>query len=146
MDIVATFAEKPGVACIDVNEYDDITDHFLVDFLLTCSPEVREVKEIRYRNLNGIDAGSFSAELSERWGGVDYQKSFGDNICRYTDLMKEMMDSRAPEKTKSVKIVPNAPWFDHEYANLRKQRRKAEKTFKKSKLTTDHALFVNLRK
>ena len=109
LDIVVTFDEKPGVSCIDVNEYDDITDHFLVDFSLTCSPEVREMKEIWYRNLGAIDAESFSAELTKRWGGVDFQNSFGDNISRYTELMNDMMDIRAPEKTKTVKLVRNAP-------------------------------------
>ena len=109
LDIVATFEEKPAITCIEVNEYDDVTDHFLVDFVLTCSPEVCEMKEIRYRKLGAIDAESFSAELTKRWGGVDFQNSFGDNISRYTVLMNDMMDSRAPEKTKTVKLVRNAP-------------------------------------
>ena len=49
-------------------------------------------------------------------------------------------------KTTSVKIIPNAPWFDGEYGNLRKMRRKAEKQFKRSGLSADKENYKRLRK
>ena len=42
--------------------------------------------------------------------------------------------------------MPNSPWFDEEYKKMRKERRKAEKVFKKSKLNSDREKFLNLRK
>ena len=60
--------------------------------------------------------------------------------------MKELIDTHAPIKTKTIKVVPNGPWFDTEYQELRKLRRKAEKKYKKSKLPTDKEIFVNRRK
>ena len=51
-----------------------------------------------------------------------------------------------PPRTKQIKIVPTAPWFDSEYANLRKERRKAEKRYKRTKLSSDRAAFLSLRK
>ena len=131
---------------IDVNEYEDITDHFLIDFLVTCSPEVRELKQIRYRNIGAIDSETLSSEIVKRWGGVDDQESFGDNVCRYTGLMKDLMNELSPERTKTIKVVPNAPWFDYDYKKLRVERRKAEKVFKKSKLVKDHEILNALKK
>ena len=49
-------------------------------------------------------------------------------------------------KTRKLKIVPDAPWFDIEYANLRKLRRNAEKKFKRSGKESDKKLYCNLRK
>ena len=146
LDIVATFNDKPLVSNVEIVEYDDVSDHFLIDFVVTCSPEVRELKQIRYRNLRGIDTERFSAEVAERWGGLNSEESFGDNINRYSALMVDMMKEQAPERTKMIKIVPDAPWFDQEYQDLRKQRRKAEKTYRKTGLLADHVELARLKK
>ena len=42
-------------------------------------------------------------------------------------------------------MVPNSPWFDEEYKRKKKERRKAEIVFKKSKAVRDHE-FIKLRK
>ena len=52
------------------------------------------------------------------------------------------LNSLASLKSKSVKIVPNAPWFYCEYENLRKLHRKAEKQSKRTGLED----YRNLRK
>ena len=51
-----------------------------------------------------------------------------------------------PEVTKQIKIVTSAPWFNSEYADLRKQRRKAEKKYKRTGDPNDRDAFHELRK
>ena len=58
-------------------------------------------------------------------------------VQKFTNRVTEVLDKYAPMKTRSVKIMVDAPWFDGEYERLRKMRRKAEKKFKKSGLFTD---------
>ena len=60
--------------------------------------------------------------------------------------MSSIVDSHAPLKTKQIKVVPNAPWFDSEYNALRILRRKAERKYKKTGLQVHKEDFVNLRK
>ena len=48
--------------------------------------------------------------------------------------------------TKKIKIVPSAPWFDAEYCELRKQRRRAEKKSKRTGNQADRDEFIRLRK
>ena len=60
--------------------------------------------------------------------------------------MKEIVNKHAPIVTKQIKVVKSAPWFNVEYASLRKQRRKAEKKFRKSGRQTDKDEYINLRK
>ena len=43
-------------------------------------------------------------------------------------------------------MVPDATWFDGEYKNIRKLRRKAEKKFKKSGVPRDRDDYIKLRK
>ena len=53
-----------------------------------------------------------------------------DKVLAYNTLMKEITETHASLKIKKIKIVPNAPWFDSEYKELRKSSRKAEKKYK----------------
>mgnify|MGYP001797084772 CR=1 FL=1 len=45
-----------------------------------------------------------------------------------------------------MKVSPNSPWFDHDYLNLRKKRRAAEKKYQKTKSENDKKTFIDLRK
>ena len=49
----------------------------------------------------------------------------------YNAAIKESVDTSYPLVTKRKKLVPNAPWFDSEYKELRKLRRRAEKSTRK---------------
>ena len=69
-----------------------------------------------------------------------------ENVTAYNTLMSSIVDSHAPLKTKQIKVVPNAPWFDSEYNTLRRLRRKADKKYKKTGLHVHEEDFVNLRK
>ena len=143
LDIIATLGEHPTISNIQSNEY-DVSHHSLVDFQAVIKPEVKVEKQISCRNLKGIDTETFMKEVVEK---IDVSaQTFGDNMRIYNTVLGELLDKHAPMKTRSIKIVPTAPWFDGEYEKLRKQRRKAEKKFKKTKIPADKEKFINLRK
>ena len=60
-----------------------------------------------------------------------------EKITRYNNILQEKSDKFAPLLTKMIKVKPNAPWFDSEYKELRRKRRKAEKRYRKSKAEQD---------
>ena len=64
----------------------------------------------------------------------------------YNNQLKSLLDQHAPLKTKTVKIVPRAPWLDTDYKEMRKKRRKAEKKYKHSKSEDDKIAFTKLCK
>ena len=61
-------------------------------------------------------------------------------------MLTEIINKHALLKTKQIKVVPEAHWFDAEYVTLRKLRRKAEEKFKKTGLEVDKKLYITLRK
>ena len=143
LDIIATFGENPVISNIESNKY-DVSHHFLVDFHVAIVPETKKEKEISYRSLKDINSERFAEDVSEK---LDISsQSFGDNMRTYNQVLSELLDEHAPMKSRIIKTVPNAPWFDSEYANLRKQRRKAEKQYKKTKLAADKENYKNIRK
>ena len=72
--------------------------------------------------------------------------SFGETVCEYNDRLSALVENKSPKVTKEVKIVDEAPWFDQDYKELRKERRRAEKRFKRSGDEVDRIAFKELRK
>ena len=143
LDIVATFGDEPTILDIEANGY-DVSHHSLVDFKVAIEPEVKAMKEIKYRKLKNIDADQFMAKVVDR---ISISESgFGENMHAYNTALRELVDMDAPMTTKTVKIVPSAPWFDGEYSELRKRRRRAEKKAKRTGDKADRDVFINLRK
>ena len=143
LDIVVSFGDFPEIRNIKSDE-NDVSHHSLVDFQVAIVPEAKKEKIIKYRKLKNIDSVSFIRDVSER---MDLSsEAFGDNVKTYNKVLSDILDKQAPVITKTIKIVPNAPWFDAEYASLRKLRRKAEKQYKKSRLISDKDNFISLRR
>ena len=82
----------------------------------------KNAKQVICRNLKTIDIEKFMKEVKEKI--CITETDFGDNMRRYNTVMGELVDMEAPLKNRSIKEVPSAPWFDGEYRELRKQRRK----------------------
>ena len=76
---------------------------------------------------------------------ISDDNTFKDSINCYNRVLQNLLDEHAPLKSREIKIVPDAPWFDWEYENLRKLRRKAEKQYRKTGLTVHKENFINLR-
>ena len=101
LDIVATFGDEPIVSDIEANGY-DVSHHSLVDFKVAIKPEVKEMKEIRYRKLKNIDADEFMAKVVDR---ISISESgFGENMRAYNTALRELVDMDAPVTTKTIKI------------------------------------------
>ena len=67
-------------------------------------------------------------------------------IDLYHDTVANIVERYAPLKTVKIKNVPKSPWFDYEYAELRRKQRKAEKQFKTSNDAADKNIYIKLRK
>ena len=76
----------------------------------------------------------------------NYYYYFKLRVGNYNSVVPQVIDEHAPVKTKTVKIIPTAPWFYSEYASLRRRRRKAEKKYGKSGLIEDKNEFTLLHK
>ena len=110
------------------------SDHFPVYCDLDVTLTSKYFKKIEYRNLKDIE----SQELQSRLSDITnlYLKSNGEFNNIVTDLTaatNNMLDELAPQCEKMVSTVDTAPWFDSEYREYRKKRRKAERDWKKEK-------------
>ena len=122
------------------------SDHYPI----TCkthkfSPSAKETKIITYRDFKTVDKEMLAQDFLDVVDAV----AVGDNFCESTNLFFEaigdVLDNHAPVLTKTITHVHTAPWFDAEYKEQRKLRRKAERIWKKSQLPKDRQLFEEIR-
>ena len=144
LDFVLTRNESPSIFDMHVDDV-NLSDHFFITFKAQCMVSKSEYKTFHHRNLKSIDIDLFRNELTDTLNQLN-QSDFGAKIDSYNTQLRALLDKHAPLKKKIVKIVPNAPWFDAEYRELRKKRRKAEKCYKRSKSLAEKEAFVKLRK
>ena len=105
-----------------------LSDHFMVRAMVDyCPNTISEYKMIHYRKLKNINRDSFRSDLIQNFASDQLldQADFGYTINMYNKTLKDTLDKHAPLITKVVKIVTRAPWFDNEYVELRRKRRKA---------------------
>ena len=144
LDFILCRDDLPKISSLKVEDV-NLSDHFLISFTANCTAAKTEYKTSTCRNIKSIDIEKFKADVLNSLTGSNFT-SFGDKISFYNDNLKSLLDSYAPLKTKSVKIVPHAPWFDLEYRELRKRRRKAERKYMKTRSSSDKKEFSTLRK
>ena len=122
-------------------------DHYPIIFQLLISPDINKCeKVIHFRNIRQIVQKDFNSDLKSALTALDTEnRSFKEAVTAFDENCQKVLDSHAPEYTKTIKDVPTAPWFDGEYKAARAERRKAEKQWKKTELEIDRSIFVHLR-
>jgi len=113
------------------------SDHFLVHFDLpvTLGPKVTNASKPReFRKINEIDLEMFKFDLqASPISRLDYESLTLDNaIDIYHDVLETLLDKHAPLISKNCKLN-KTPWWDETCSSARRERRKAERSFRKSR-------------
>ncbi len=123
------------VTTIAVDALNNIgSDHFPVYCDINLSPLTKYFKSIQYRKLKEINDDLLSDQLLtvvDRT--LDLKGSFSDLMSYLSQSTTYLLDEHAPFLEKTISVVDKAPWFDKEYRELRKIRRKAERADRKEK-------------
>eukprot|EP00795_Rhopilema_esculentum_P016057 gene16057-7404_t len=123
-----------------------ITDFYISDLsFVKCTinvskPEL-EVKDIVFRKLKSINADAFKndIEVSELCSR-DFT-DLDELVTCYNATLTELIDKHAPEPRKRITVRPKQPWFSNNLAKLKRERRKLERKWIKSKTELDHEYY-----
>ena len=146
LDLVITnhsFARKMG--SFDIRQSRTTSDHFLVlfDVELKISPKDDNRKYTNYRNFKNIDVDKFKKDiLSSDLANFDCSISADDAVSLYDSVLTNLMDKHCPVIKKRLERKPT-PWMDLELRTLRRQRRAAERAWRKG--TGERADYIRLR-
>ena len=130
----------------NINEDPPRVDRFLSDHgkvlfsLMSIKPSLLE-KTISYRKLKSIDLNSLQSDLAATDLCRNPPEVLEDLARSYNSTLKVVLDKHAPLITRSIKVRPRVPWFNEEIKTAKRERRKAEKRWRRTRLDSDLAAF-----
>ena len=123
-----------------------LSDHSFIKFDLMDTIKSSFYKTVHFRHLKNTEKDAFCTELHSCLELVSQKPNLKEKVHEYKHELIKLIDKHAPLKDKQVKIVEKAPWFDNEYANLRKKRRKFEKIYLRTRNLADRNNYLEYRK
>ena len=114
----------------------------MVHFNYAVNVASSHAKTISYRQLKNIEHNVFSNDLAEQLMQLPSINNFSSVIDWYNSVTHDVVNLHAPFRSKKIIVKPNAPWFDGEYASLRRKRRATEKHYRKTRLEIHRLKFV----
>ena len=125
------------------NTFGISTDHLPITIRIPC--EVKEEKqELRtVRPYKKMDMETFKKDLELVLNNiVNSEDNFENTYNKYKEEASELLNHHCPEEVKKVRKENNPKWMDAEYKKARAERRKLERSWRKSKSEEDHQQYV----
>lgn len=148
LDVIINSNNTVELNEIDVHADSPLTfptiDHFPFTFNVSNKVLLNDYKKlITFRNTRNINFEAFKSDLSTSLYSCDTTSlNFSEMLTYYNSSCSNILDKYAPICTKQITQLPTAPWFDSEYKNARRIRRRAEKCWRRSKDRIDHENFL----
>ena len=117
------------------------SDHSAILCSVDISPPTRTKHTVTRRNLKSINLDTFSSDASRLLS----EKS--QNLTEHFDTtLRHLLDTHAPATTRHLPNRPPAPWLTPEIAHAKRARRRAERRWRKTKLTVHKQIFHTARR
>ena len=65
---------------------------------------------------------------------------------QYHTTLSQILDKHAPLITRTFKVRPNVPWYSHEITGAKRERRRRERRWRRTRLASDLSLFKKQRR
>ena len=147
LDLVLAPTESDFVGSIEISPIDsDITDHTLLTFMLCFSRPPTYRKTITFRNYNGLDANVAAIIETDLVDAVARGQTSVQCTNSYNEVLSSARDQFCPLVTKDIIIKDDAPWYDHRMVSLRRQRRRAERVWRRLRTDSSGTVYVAARR
>ena len=102
-----------------------ISDHFFVHFKLLCEKPIYEQKQITFRKLRSIDKDSFREDIINSTLSQNSDSSTYEVVEKYDSILGDILDKHAPQKTSTITLRPQAPWYNDAIDRAKRKWRKS---------------------
>ena len=106
------------------------------------SPTPSQNTTIIFRRVHSIDVCKFESYILESALFKNLPDTLPELVELYNNTQSNLLDKHAPPLSKHVKFGTSYPWFTPQLANLKHERRKLERSWKR---THTKSAFDNLR-
>ena len=118
-----------------------ISDHASILCSLRSSAPSFTTKIVSYRKLKAINIELLNDDLSNTDLCQNPPSVLDDLVDCYNDTLRTTLNKHAPLISKTIKERARVPWFNKEIREAKRQRRKAERKWRTSKLESDLRIF-----
>ena len=131
LDLILTRETDDIIGEIPVNDY-MISDHttVLCNILVKKPPLVN--KQITFRKIQGINISEFIDEIKDSALFSHPEQNVSALAAQYHQVLRELLDKHAPERTCTIPVRPLQPWFDNSIKPEKQRRRQLERKWLKS--------------
>ena len=136
--------------CDSVQASAPTTDYFLSDHCsILCDLKVEKpalpTKTVSHRKNKDRDRQTLRNELAETKLCLNSPNTLDDLVDCYNSTLSSLLDRHAPLLTKRFKIRPLVPWFNNGIKQARKERRRAEKKWRRTGSASEFLEFKSKR-
>ena len=113
-------------------------DHYAIRSQVKIKKPSFEQKEIIYRKLRAVDIEALQTDIKSSTLLSDYSNM--DLTClveNFEITLTNALDAHAPIKKRTITFRPYAPWYNDSIDVEKRKRRKLERRWRKSNLSTD---------
>ncbi|WP_419615719.1 reverse transcriptase family protein [Thiolapillus sp.] len=117
------------------------SDHTAILCKLDVSVPLQEPETFQYRCLKKIDTNTFKQDLSD-------VISRSSSVSDYNNHLRSVLDKHAPLCRRTSRTRKPTPWFSsiaEQFCELKRERRKAERRWLKSKLTVHKQIYDSIK-
>ena len=144
LDLVLSPLDSDFVRSVDIIPVDStISDHDLVTFDLACSRPPSYHKTITFRNYGDIDQALIARE-TERSLSLEHASTHSaeELVEVYNDFYRSIQNQYFPEIVKKISVRDDSPWYDSTVASLRRERRRAERRWRRLRTDPSRSEYV----
>ena len=120
------------------------SDHFAVLFTLSSPSPGLPKQTVSYRSWRSVDHDKLRKDIGDAFSNFTCS-DVESAVHHYNEVLQNIVDKHAPEKTRVVTIRPEAPWYNSKLAEEKRLRRKYERKYNKSRLAVDRELYCHQR-
>jgi len=137
IDWIVTRESSDLVYDVQVNDYLR-SDHSATLCSLKIAKPAKQKRRVVRRNVKAVDADGFGAEAARL---LSDKPPCTDQNTHYDTTLRSMLDRHAPATTKLIVDRPSAPWLTAEIHTAKKQRRRAERRWRSTKLEIHRQIY-----
>jgi hypothetical protein len=143
LDLVISRNEDSIVQSTSVSSL--LSDHHAVHCSLSFQKPPLPRKTIHFRKYKAIDQKQFKEDILSSSLYHSATMDAEELHIQYMKTLSLLIDKHAPQKTKTIVIRPVTPWFGPDIAQAKRERRKYEKLWRKTKLTVHRSMYIDMR-
>ena len=148
LDLVLTPIGADLIERVEVSPVDHkISDHALITFDLNVIRPTTYSKTITFRSYRGLDVREVTSIIEDDLvNTVARGLTSEQRVDSYNRGFTSLRDQFCPLITREIRIRDDAEWYDHRVVSLRRERRLAERRWRRVGTDAARTLFVSARR